>query len=117
MLMLATALVGPTVPVGASTVAGDACNGQNSQSTICRQTRNADSNTKKFIKTVTNILLFAVGIISVIMIIVGGLKYTVSNGDSSQVTSAKNTILYSVVGLIVAILAYAIVGFVVETFM
>ncbi len=51
-----------------------------------------------------------------IMIVIGGIKYTTSNGDSSSVTSAKNTILYAVVGLIVAMMAYAIVNYVVGKF-
>jgi hypothetical protein len=50
------------------------------------------------------------------MIVIGGIKYTTSNGDSSAITSAKNTILYSVVGLVVAILAFAIVNFVLGAF-
>lgn len=65
------------------------------------------------VKQVVNILLFIIGTISVIMIILGGIRYTISNGDSSQVTSAKNTIMYAVIGLVVALLAYAIVNFVV----
>ncbi|MDO4870553.1 MAG: hypothetical protein Q3996_00425 [Candidatus Saccharibacteria bacterium] len=61
---------------------------------------------------VVNFLLFLIGIISVIMIIYGGIQYSLSAGDSSKVTSAKNTILYAIVGLIVAMLAFAIVNFV-----
>ena len=68
------------------------------------------------IKTVINVLLFIIGSLSVIMIIFGGIKYVISNGDSSQITSAKNTIMYAVIGLIVALLAYAIVNFVVTQF-
>ena len=64
-------------------------------------------------ETVSKVLLFVIGAISVIMLIIGGIRYTVSQGDSSQVTSAKNTILYSIVGLVVAILAYAAVDFVI----
>ena len=67
-------------------------------------------------KTVTNVLLFLIGAVSVIMLIIGGIRYTLSNGDSSQVTAAKNTILYAVIGIIVALLAYAIVNFVVSSF-
>ncbi len=63
-------------------------------------------------RTITNVLLFIIGAISVIMLIIGGIRYTISNGDSSAVTSAKNTILYAVIGIIVAVLAYAIVNFV-----
>lgn len=66
---------------------------------------------------VVSFLLFFVGIASVIMIIYGGIQYTTSAGDSGKVTSAKNTILYAIVGLIVSILAYAIVNFVTTTFL
>lgn len=64
--------------------------------------------------TVTNILLFLVGAISVIMLIVGGIRYVISGGDQAQVTSAKNTILYAIVGIVVAFLAYAAVNFVTQ---
>lgn len=62
--------------------------------------------------TITNILLFLIGAIAVIMLIIGGVRYVISGGDQAQVTSAKNTILYAVVGIIVAFLAYAAVNFV-----
>jgi hypothetical protein len=68
------------------------------------------------IKTITNILLFLIGVISVIAIVIGGIRYTTSGGDSSAVNSAKDTILYAVVGIVVAILAYSIVNFVVANF-
>lgn len=67
-------------------------------------------------QTVTNVLLFLIGAVSVIMLIVGGLRYVLSGGDSTAVTAAKNTILYAVIGIIVALLAYAIVNFVVTSF-
>lgn len=63
---------------------------------------------------ITNTVLFAVGIISVIMLIVGGLRYIISGGDSKKVTDAKNTIMYAIIGLIIAILSYAIVNFVIS---
>lgn len=62
--------------------------------------------------TVIQFVLGVLGGIAIIMIVIGGLKYTLSNGDSSQLNSAKNTILYSVIGLVVAMLASAIVLFV-----
>jgi hypothetical protein len=61
--------------------------------------------------TITNVLLFVVGALSVVMVIVGGLRYVVSGGNSTAVTGAKNTILYAIVGIIVAFLAYAAVNF------
>lgn len=75
-------------------------------------TGNSDAST--IIRNITNVLLFIIGAISVIMLIFGGIKYTTSNGDQGAVTSAKNTITYAVVGLVVAIFAYAIVDFVVK---
>ncbi len=67
-------------------------------------------------RTITNVLLFILGAISVIMIIIGGLRYVVSGGNATAVTAAKNTILYAIVGVIVALLAYAIVNFVLNSF-
>ncbi|MBR5621428.1 hypothetical protein IKW75_03040 [Candidatus Saccharibacteria bacterium] len=64
---------------------------------------------------ITNTVLFAVGIISVVMLIYGGIRYVLSGGDSKKVTDAKNTILYAIIGLIISILAYAIVNFVINT--
>lgn len=68
------------------------------------------------IKNVINLLLFIVGVIAVIAIVIGGIRYTTSNGDSSQTKAAKDTILYAVIGLIVAIMSFAIVNFVVTAF-
>lgn len=65
-------------------------------------------------KSITNILLFLIGAISVIMLIVGGIRYVISGGDQNQVTSAKNTILYAIVGIVVAFLAYAAINFIVD---
>jgi hypothetical protein len=65
---------------------------------------------------ISSVLLFIVGAIAVIMIVIGGLRYVVSGGDASQVQAAKNTILYSLVGIIIAILAYAAVNFVINSF-
>ncbi|MFZ1360796.1 MAG: pilin [Candidatus Saccharimonadales bacterium] len=68
------------------------------------------------IKTITNVLLFLIGAIAVIMIIIGGIRYVTSNGDANQTKAAKDTIMYAVIGLVVAILAYAIVNFVITAF-
>lgn len=67
------------------------------------------------VSQIINILLFAIGIISVIMIIIGGLRYVISGGNSTAVTAAKNTILYAIVGLVVAIFAFAIINWVLDS--
>lgn len=69
---------------------------------------------KGLIKTVVNVLLWAVGVLSVIMIIFSGFRYITSSGDASKTKSAQSTLIYSVVGLIVAIMAWAIVNMVIK---
>lgn len=61
---------------------------------------------------ISNTILYVVGVISVIMLVWGGLRYILSGGDNKKVTDAKNTILYAIIGLIIAVLAFAIVNFV-----
>ena len=56
-----------------------------------------------------------IGLIAVIMIIIGGIKYVTSQGDPSRTKSAKDTILYSVIGLIIALAAFAIVSFILDS--
>lgn len=68
---------------------------------------------KGIFNTIVNTLLFIIGAVAVIMLIYGGFRYVVSGGDSSAITSAKNTILYACIGIIIAILAYAVVNFVI----
>lgn len=65
------------------------------------------------IKTITNTLMTVVGIAAVIMLIIGGLMYIFSGGNPEQTKRAKDTILYAIIGIIIAILSYAIVNFVV----
>lgn len=72
--------------------------------------------TTGIVNTVTSLLLFLIGAVSVIMIIIGGLRYVLSGGNSSSVAAAKNTIVYAVIGIIVALLGYAIINFVIGTF-
>lgn len=62
---------------------------------------------------VINYILYVAGILAVVMIVVAGVQMTTSGGDPGKVAKAKQTIVWSVVGLIVTILAYAIVNFVV----
>lgn len=64
--------------------------------------------------TITSTILYIVGIIAVIMLIMGGIRYVISGGDAKKVTDAKNTVLYALIGLIVAFLAFAIVNFVIN---
>lgn len=78
----------------------------------CENAGEAEDKVQGLIRLIINIFSIVVGVVSVIMIIIGGLKYITSSGDSNNVTSAKNTILYAIIGLIVVALAQFIVQFV-----
>ena len=83
-------------------------------SSLCGAVKQDDA--PDIIKNVITTILLILGMVAVIMIIIGGIRYTTSNGDAGSIKGAKDTILYSVIGLVVAILAYAIVNFVVGAF-
>lgn len=81
----------------------------------CKDLTDENSGLTKFnrlIKKVINLLSVIVGVVAVIMIIIGGLRYITSGGSDTSVTSAKNTILYAVIGLVIVALAQIIVRFV-----
>ncbi|HSX02835.1 MAG TPA: hypothetical protein VLI05_06020 [Candidatus Saccharimonadia bacterium] len=65
-------------------------------------------------QTISNTLIFLVGAVAVLFLIIGGLRYVISNGDPKNVEAAKNTILYAIVGIVVAILSFAAVQFVIN---
>ena len=64
------------------------------------------------IATIVNLLIFSIGMVAVIMLIIGGFRYVFSQGNEKAVTGAKDTILYAIIGLVIAILSFAIVNFV-----
>lgn len=69
----------------------------------------------KVLNTVINVVLGVIGFVAVAMIILSGISYTTSQGDAAKTTKARNTILYGVVGLVIALLAFAIVNFVLNS--
>ena len=83
----------------------------NSSSAACQDLSKPDglSNT---LKNATNIVLFIAGALAVIMIIYGSIRFMTAHGNEKQVESARLIVTYSVIGLIIAILAYALVNFV-----
>ena len=64
--------------------------------------------------TIINVIVGVVGVIAVAVIVIGGIFYTTSAGDAAKAKKGQNAILYGIVGLIIAILAYAIVNFVLK---
>ncbi len=90
------------------------CSGANQEAPGTTQQCETDSGTgvNGIVNTVITVFSWVVGVVSVIMIIVGGFKYVTSGGESNGVTSAKNTILYAIVGLIIVAVAQIVVRFV-----
>lgn len=120
MLVVPALAVATLVATPATVLAQADCNeagsvtGGISGGADCAQPTNAPSRLfgpDSIFVTVMNILLFIIGAIAVVMLIIGGIRYVVSSGDQNAVTSAKNTILYAIIGLIVAFLAFAAVNF------
>ena len=86
--------------------------GGNIDSCSSTNATNANSEIGKIAQNVVNIFSYVVGAIAVIMIIYGGFRYITSGGDSNSVGSAKNTLIYAIVGLVIVALAQIIVHFV-----
>lgn len=80
----------------------------------CADLRLCDAPTDINIESILGAVYLLAGIVAVIVIIIGGIRYVASNGDSGQVQSAKNTVTYAVVGLVVVIAAAAITQFVIN---
>lgn len=119
-ILLAGLLMAPVLALGATqfvsasdlTAGAKAAQGD-SVDKVCLFTNDTDCKNGGIFTTIVNVFLFIIGAVSVLMIIYGGIRYTISGGDAKNVTAAKDTVLYAVVGLVVAILAYAIVNFVI----
>lgn len=120
-LIFTTALL---VPAGGTATAfdlfGDPCR-DNPEATVCQDSNNVQSqqDNKIFgpngiIGTIVNILSIVIGFAAVIVLIIAGIQYMLSTGDPTRVNNAKNTILYAVVGLAIAVVAQTIVIFVIN---
>jgi hypothetical protein len=86
--------------------------GANPDTEVCRSTNDKLFGPGGFWNNILNTLTFIIGAVSVLMIVIGGLRYTLSNGDAKGTSAAKDTIIYAIVGLIIAVMANAIVNFV-----
>jgi hypothetical protein len=96
-----------------SSFAGDACKGLSVVSTTsCTQGANTF---KSIARNVVGIMSYVIGAVAVIMLIIAGFKYVIAGGDTNAITSAKNTLIYALVGLAIAVLAQALVHWVLNT--
>lgn len=108
-IVIFLAMLAP-LPVAAQVDVFQPCNA-GSDSAICKggeKLFGANSIWNKILNAIT----YVAGAVAVLMIIIGGLRYTVSNGDQAGINAAKNTILYALVGLVLSVMANAIINFV-----
>lgn len=107
----------PAVPAFAKDVLENSCKDVPT-STLCQDNKPQDPGSNDLygpngiLTKVTDILAYVVGIASIIVVTIGGIRYGISSGDANNVNGAKNTILFALIGLAVAILAKAVVIFV-----
>lgn len=121
-LLIVMVAVGLALPLSVGSVFAqnifeEGCEGV-SGSTLCEETPQTPGNPifgpGGILSDVLQLVTILVGVASVIMIIVGGFQYITSAGDPSKVNSAKNTILYAVIGIVVVLFAQALVLFVIR---
>ncbi len=110
------------VRVFADTAGGEESSGgstatQNAKNGVENVNPGAETDLNKMIATILNVIFGVIGIVAVIYIILGGIHYTTSEGDSQKTQKAKSTIMYGIIGLVVVLLAFAIVNFVLNGLM
>jgi hypothetical protein len=117
-LVILAGLLGVGSPVYAADVISPVCT-QTPDATLCKDNeagQTADCNALfgpcGVLTKAAKLLTIVVAIASVIMIIIGGIQYVISSGDPTNIGNAKNTILYAIIGLVIALLARGIISFV-----
>lgn len=126
LAVIAITLMGLVGIVGSNEVfavkcpAGSARAGQEVDSVArCNMGTSSDNhdgdNLMNTVQLIINVALGILGFLTVAVIIIGGYQYTTSTGDAGKVTKAKNTIMYGIIGLVIALLAFAIVNFVLSS--
>ena len=110
----ATAVVSADFPIF-----GGACTGRGTNSSVCQdkdtaqtQTNNSVYGPNGILQKATDIILFIIGIAASIVIVVSGIRYILANGDSGKISQAKDTIIYALVGIGIALLARTLITFV-----
>lgn len=113
-VLLVPTLAPAAVMADSVDISGNLCGGTNASSTDATTcgSASADNEVSTVMANIINLFSLLVGIVCVIMIIIGGFKYVTSNGDTSNISSAKNTIIFALVGLVIVALAQFIVHFI-----
>ena len=118
--MFAPALFVVAAPVAVSAdIAGQVCSGANAaagEGSGCNEgISGTETGIKALARNIVNIFSIIIGVIAIIFILYGGFKYITSGGDSNNVSAAKNTIIYAIIGLVIVALAQVIVHYVLNT--
>jgi|APCry1669189034_1035192.scaffolds.fasta_scaffold130043_1 hypothetical protein len=124
LFMISVTIVGLQLVANKATVTAESydsvksvCDAAGNKGSVCgnQGTSGKDPVTGKggAIDVAANIISWAAGAIAVIVIIFAGFRFTTSGGDSGKVSSARNTIIYAAIGLLVIVLARVIVSFVI----
>ena len=120
LLLVSGCIVAAPLSVQAgSNIVGTVCDGNNNtgSSAVCTDTKNVNPAANPIIdrfQKITLIVAYVAGGAAVLMILVGSIKYITSSGDSNKISSAKNTIIYALIGVIIIVLAASIIEFVVS---
>jgi len=114
--MLTIGLLGVFTPAVSAANGINICSDGNENSVYCQNKDKGKDQVNGIIKTIVEVLLTAVGAISIIMIVIGGILFALSSGDAQKAAKARSTVLYAVVGLAVSLFASAIVNFVFNRF-
>ncbi len=118
-LMISLSVVGLTF-AGVATLSPATVSAASPQSEVCKGIGAASGSggcssnisLTRVIRNVINLFSIVIGIIAVIMVMFSGFKYVTAAGDSGSLTTAKQTLIYAIVGLVIAALAQVIVQFV-----
>lgn len=115
--LAALVAMGIVQPLPASAqYAGQLCDGSNlkltSDPSVSCSTGGPTGKLNNLVANIVNLITIIIGIIAVIMILIGGFKFITSNGDSNRIASARQTIIYAIVGLVIVALAQVIVRFI-----
>lgn len=109
--VLAYQNVGAQIPEESKSAA---CSGITGASDVSCEPAQSERTVRSLLSTAINLLSWVVGIVAIIMIIIGGFKFVTSNGDANAVTSARNTIIYALVGVVIVVFAQLLVRFVLK---
>ena len=117
IVAIAAAMVMALVPNTASAVDCPKGSKRSSADNIAQcNMENTDGNAlMNTTQVIINVVIGVLGIVAVAIIVIGGVNFTLSQGDPAKTKKAKDTIMYGIIGIVVALLAYAIVNFVLSS--